>query len=227
MSALLALLCVAVLGSLGWDAAGGYRMAAASSVLLVVMGAAGSWDDRKGDERPRGFGGHLGALRSRTFTGGAVKAIAGGVAGLVAGAVLGDDLAQMVEVALLVALGANLINLFDRAPGRAGKVAFLAFIPLMVLGDPDWAVVTGGALGALIVCLVFDLRETAMLGDAGANPIGALLGLGLAATLGETGRIVAIVILLALNLASEKWSFSKVIAATPPLAWFDGLGRRK
>ncbi len=64
-----------------------------------------------------------------------------------------------------------------------------------------------------------------MLGDAGANPLGAVLGVGLAASLDEPARLVAIVVLLALNLASEKWSFSKAIEASPPLRWLDGLGR--
>ena len=50
-----------------------------------------------------------------------------------------------------------------------------------------------------------------MLGDAGANPLGGVLGLGLALSLDETWRLVAIGVLVLLNLASEKWSFSKLI----------------
>lgn len=227
MSGLLALLSVAVLGALGWDAAGSYRMAGATSLLLGSIGAAGSWDDRLGDERPRGFRGHFRALRSRSLTGGLVKAIVGGVAGLLAGLILGGDLLAVLEVGVIVALSANLLNLFDRAPGRAGKVAFLVAAPLFAFGDASFTVTTGGAFGALAVCLVFDLSETAMLGDAGANPVGALVGLGLAASLSPGARLVASAVLLVLNLASEKWSFSRVIEATPWLRFVDELGRRK
>ena len=35
----------------------------AVAVIVVLLGAAGRWDDERGDERPRGFGGHLGALK--------------------------------------------------------------------------------------------------------------------------------------------------------------------
>ncbi len=202
----------------------------AVALVLVVMWAAGAWDDRRGDERPRGFHGHLGALRSRSLTGGLLKIIAGMFAGFVAAFFLpagtASPLAHAVETILLVGLAANLINLFDRAPGRAGKITLLVGVPLGLFGSVLWAVAAAPVFGALVYCLLPDMRERAMLGDAGANPLGAVLGVGLAASLAEPGRLVAIAILLALNLASERWSFSKAIEATPALRWFDGLGRK-
>jgi UDP-N-acetylmuramyl pentapeptide phosphotransferase/UDP-N-acetylglucosamine-1-phosphate transferase len=195
---------------------------------LVMMAAAGAWDDTRGDERPRGFSGHLGALRGSAVTGGIVKIVAAVVAGVFAAAFLptrGANVAAHVsEVVALVGLSANLINLFDRAPGRAGKVSFLVAVPLMAFGDRGWVAAAAPVFAALAVTLFFDLREQAMLGDGGANPVGAVLGVGLAASLDEPGRLAAIAILLVFNLASEKWSFSKAIEATPPLRWFDGLG---
>lgn len=199
-------------------------------VVLIVMWAAGTWDDRRGDERPRGFRGHLSALRGRSMTGGMLKIIAGLLAGLIAALFLPDGgaghLAHIGETILLVALSANLVNLLDRAPGRAAKMSLLVGLPLALFGAVHWAVAAAPVLGALVYCLGPDLRERAMLGDAGANPLGAVLGVGLAASLGEPGRLVAIGVLLVLNLASEKWSFSKAIEATPPLRWLDGLGRK-
>lgn len=208
------------------------RMAETIAVLVVllVMWAAGAWDDRKGDERPRGFGGHLRAMRERSMTGGMLKVVAGILAGFIAALLLPEGgaghLAHVAETILLVALSANLVNLFDRAPGRAGKVVLLAGLPLAVFGAVQWGVAAAPVLGALAYCLGPDLRERAMLGDAGANPLGAVLGVGLASSLTEPGRFVAIAVLLALNLASEKWSFSRVIETTPPLRWLDGLGRK-
>ena len=196
--------------------------------VVVVMWAAGSWDDRKGDERPRGFRGHLGALRSRSVTGGVLKIVAGVMAGAIASPLLpargASPLAHVAETILLVALSANLINLLDRAPGRAGKATLLIALPLAIFGE--WFLPAAPVYGALVYCLVPDLKERAMLGDAGANPLGAVLGVGLVAALDEPIRLVVIAVLLALNLASEKWSFSKAIEATPPLRWFDGLGRK-
>lgn len=201
----------------------------ATAAVVTVMWAAGTWDDRRGDERARGFRGHLGALRARAVTGGIVK-IAGGVAaGLVASAVVdrngASPVAHAIETIVLVGLAANLLNLLDRAPGRAAKVAIAAAGPLLLLGPYLWAGGAVAVVAALTAVFPADLREEAMLGDAGSNPVGAVLGLGLAVTLGERGRLAAIALLLGLNLASEVWSFSRVIASVAPLRWLDELGR--
>ena len=197
---------------------------------FVLMAVAGLWDDLRGDERPRGFKGHFGALKGRAVTGGLVKIAAGVVAGVGAAAFLptrgASTMVHLVEVVALVGLSANLINLFDRAPGRANKVFLLIGLPLLVTSAVPWLTAFAPVVAAAAAVLAFDLREEGMLGDAGANPLGATLGVALAASLGGSGRVMAVVVLLALNLASEKWSFSKVIEATPPLRWFDGLGRR-
>jgi hypothetical protein len=196
---------------------------------FVLMLAAGLWDDLRGDERARGFKGHLGAARGRALTGGIVKIVGGALSGLAAAAFLSSrgavPVAHVVEVVALVGLSANLINLLDRAPGRAAKVSLAAALPLLVFGAGGWAAAAAPVFAGATALLIPDLQERAMLGDAGANPLGAVLGVGLAASLDEPARLVAIVVLLALNLASEKWSFSKAIEASPPLRWLDGLGR--
>lgn len=198
--------------------------------LLAISFLVGWWDDRKGDERPRGFKGHLGALRSRTLTGGLLKMVGVGIGGLITMTLLLDGL-RPLEVwilgALTIALTANLINLFDRAPGRASKVFLVLAFPLFV-ADPDWRLVAAGCVGAVIASLPLDLGAKAMLGDAGANPMGAIGGLGLVLISdGSTPvLLVMVVVLLGLNLLSEKVSFSKVIQDRPWLARLDHLGRK-
>lgn len=207
------------------------QVLAGAVLLLMVMFVAGWWDDRRGDERPRGFTGHLAALRGGRLTGGLVKLVTGGLAGLGIGVTLlrGPKPAGiLIAIALIVALTANLINLLDRAPGRAGKTFLLLAVPLVAFGDPLWRIIAAGAIGAVIAALPLDLKAKAMLGDAGANPLGALLGLGLVVAVGWSLPALAgwAVGLLALNLASEKWSFSAVIERTPWLARLDHLGRK-
>lgn len=196
----------------------------AALVAMLALGAAGAWDDRRGDEAPRGFGGHL---RAGRLTGGVVKIAAGGAAGIAAAALLyRDDLVMAALTALAVPLAANLFNLLDRAPGRTGKTALLTGLPLLAFGDPAWALASAGAFGALTLVLPADLGERGMLGDTGANPLGALIGLGLAASLPTAPLTAAVVVLLALNAASERWSFSKVIEETPLLRALDAIGRK-
>ncbi|HVL65343.1 MAG TPA: hypothetical protein VM573_09275 [Actinomycetota bacterium] len=198
------------------------RTAGAVAVVVAAMAAAGRYDDLRGDESARGFRGHLGAGR---VTGGLVKIAAGVLAGALAGFVLwGGDPPTVATTTLLVALTANLINLLDRAPGRAAKVWLLLGLPLFA-ASPAWAAAAGGAVGASALCLVPDLRARAMLGDAGANPLGAAAGVGLAVALSQGGRIAAIALLLVLNAASEVVSFSRVIERVPWLRFVDRIGR--
>ncbi|MBA2312398.1 MAG: hypothetical protein H0V97_06315 [Actinobacteria bacterium] len=201
------------------------RSAGAVGLVVAVMAAAGYYDDRRGDEQERGFHGHLAAARDKRLTGGAIKIAGAAAGGMVAGALVLDGWA-VLETALLVALTANAVNLLDRAPGRAGKAALFAWLPLLVWGDAVWSAASAGLLGALLVCLVLDLRARAMLGDAGANPLGAVLGLGLSVSLPPQGRVAAVLGLLALNLASERWSFSAIIERVRVLSAVDRLGRR-
>jgi hypothetical protein len=226
LGALVAQAAVGIAGTAGWDAARHGRMLAATAVVIAALGAAGRWDDLRGDEAPRGFSGHLGAARGGRVTGGMVKLVAGGAAGLAAGAIVDAGWA-ILEVGLLVALTANLVNLLDRAPGRAGKATLLMAVPLLVVGDAGWAVAAAGVAGALVAALPADLGARAMLGDAGANPLGGVMGVGLAVALDRPVRLGAIVVLLGLNLLSERVSFSRVIGRTPVLRQLDAWGRNE
>lgn len=196
----------------------------AVAVISVVLGSAGRWDDLRGDERERGFKGHLRAMGRGALTGGVLKILAGAVAGLLAGGVVAHGWA-ILETGVLVALTANVVNLLDRAPGRAGKVTIAVGAPLAVLGSVGWTLGAAGIMGALVACLPADLRARAMLGDAASNPIGGVLGLGLALSLGRPGRLAAIAVLVLLTALSERYSFSQAIERVAFLRALDHLGR--
>ena len=81
-------------------------------------------------------------------------------------------------------------------------------------------------LGAGAGLLVPDLRERCMLGDAGANVLGAAVGLGVVLACSPGVRLVVLAVVVALNLASEVVSFSRVIrGARRRCAALDDLGR--
>jgi hypothetical protein len=133
-------------------------------------------------------------------------------------------LADAVLTTGLVAGTANLVNLLDLRPGRAAKAATLA--AAAGLGGPPGPLVAG-PLGASLAVLPADLGERVMLGDCGANAVGALLGLRLAAVPGRPARAAALAVVVGLTLASERVSFTRVIEATPVLRDLDRLGRRR
>ncbi|MDP9068076.1 MAG: hypothetical protein M3N53_06995 [Actinomycetota bacterium] len=224
---LIVLAGLAAVAAAGWWPVPAGRIALAAGLVVVVLAGAGLADDLRGDEVDRGFAGHLSALRARRLTGGVGKILAGALAGAGAGLLLyAHDLGSAAATGLLVALTANAINLFDRAPGRAGKVVLALVTPLMALGHVQWSIAVAGAVGALLVCLPVDLAERGMLGDAGANALGGAAGLGLAVSLDNGGRWIAVTLLLALNAASERWSFSEAIRRTPWLDAVDRIGRK-
>ena len=107
-----------------------------------------------------------------------------------------------------------------------GKVAVIAGVALVVATgvEPELAGVAL-VLGAGAGLLVPDLRERCMLGDAGANVLGAAVGVGVVLACSSGVRLAVLVVVVALNVASEFVSFSSVIRATPPLRWLDDLGR--
>ena len=91
---------------------------------------------------------------------------------------------------------------------------------------PGALLILAAPLGAAIALLPEDLGERAMLGDAGANAIGALLGVAAAASLSRPARLALLAAITGLTAASEVVSFTRVIERTPALRWLDMLGRR-
>ena len=116
--------------------------------------------------------------------------------------------------ALLVGLCANALNQLDTKPGRALK-AYLA--AALALDAP---------VGLAVLLAPYDLREMAMLGDAGSNGLGAMLGLKSVSSLTGRQRWVAIGALAGLTLLGERRSLGDLIERTPFLRDVDAWGRQ-
>ena len=188
------------------------------AALLAGLGAGvvGGYDDAVGGAGARGLRGHLRALAQGQLTTGSVKIVGLATAGLTCAARLPHHrTADLLVGGAVVAGTANLLNLLDLRPGRALKVGTL------------WAAGLGqpGIAAACAALLPGDLRERTMLGDAGANALGALLGAATVQRLGVPGRLVTLAGLVALTGASEVVSYSAVIDRTRPLRWLDRLGQ--
>jgi len=238
----------AALGAAAWrstttDPAGsprplGLPIAAAAAVAGLGSGAVGLYDDvvgsRPEQKSAKGFRGHLAALRRGQITTGLVKIVGIGASGALAAAALasrprpgqrGGLAATVTDVVIdtgLIAGSANLINLLDLRPGRALKAGLAVGVPLTL--GPAGAL-AAGPVGAAAGLLPDDLGERTMLGDAGANAFGALLGLATAATLPRPARLAVLAGIVGLTLASEKVSFTAVIESHPVLRRLDEWGR--
>jgi hypothetical protein len=153
----------------------------------------------------RGFRGHLGA----GATTGTLKLV-----GIPLWALART---RSLSGALLVALSANALNQLDTRPGRALKAFLLG--SLAAGGRP------GRGVGMAVLLAPYDLREMTMLGDAGANAFGAVLGLKSVGGLTARRRWFAIGALAALTAIGERRSLGRLIESTPVLRELDALGR--
>jgi len=187
----------------------------------------------------RGWRGHGRAVLAGEFSTGALKAV--GSLGLalyaLQGTAWGEGVGEYLLAVALLVLTTNLFNLLDLRPGRAAKAFLLLGVLLSAtawhgrlgdLGDmgdfvPLWIV---GPLAAPIVVVgYFDLKERTMLGDVGANVIGAVAGLWLIYAFDTTGRLIALAIVLAITIYGEFRSLNSLIERTPLLRDIDSIGR--
>ena len=179
----------------------GWLVGLSRDPAVAAVAAIGLADDLwSGGER--GFRAHLGRRR----TTGVLKLVGIPLVGLLA--------TRKLSGALLVGLAANFLNHLDTRPGRALK-AYLLVAPL-----------AGAPLRAAVILAPYDLREMAMLGDSGANALGALLGLGSVSKLTARGRWAAIGALVGLTLLGETRSLGALIERTPVRRELDALGRQ-
>jgi hypothetical protein len=168
---------------------------------VAAVAAIGLADDLwSGPER--GFAAHL--RHGRTT--GVLKLAGIPLVGLIA--------TRKLSGALLVGLAGNALNQLDTRPGRALKAYLVASIPLEAPKQ------------IAVLLLSYDLREMTMLGDAGSNALGALLGLKSVSRLTGRGRWIAIGALAGLALLGERTSLGRLIERTPGLRELDALGRQ-
>lgn len=201
--------------------------------VLLGMALLGLIDDAAGDHRSRGMAGHFRALLGGRLTTGALKALAGAALALYAGWSLFATAAASLLAAALVALSANALNLLDLRPVRALKGFFLLTVlagaGVSVAGAAGpWA---GGHLalalvpaGAALALWKGEARAEYMLGDAGANALGAAAGLALAAA-AWPWQAAAALLLAGLHALCERRSLTALIARVPLLNFLDRLGR--
>jgi UDP-GlcNAc:undecaprenyl-phosphate GlcNAc-1-phosphate transferase len=222
-----------------------------TSMLIIVLGFCflGLLDDVAGDSGAKGFKGHFSEALHGRFTTGLVKAFLGFVIALVAtqpelftsARYSGRDYGIWIMDAAVIALAANFFNLLDLRPGRAMKVFFPALalcagltLRFQAVGafeafyPPLYYYITPALAVAGIALVLFpgDLRERFMLGDAGSNVLGAVIGLGLVVGTSFWWRLGVLVLMLGLNILSEKYSFSEAIASNRALNWIDSFGRK-
>lgn len=195
--------------------------------LLLSMGFAGVIDDLAGDRRIKGLINHVRSTLMNNMTTGFLKALIGILSACIISLRAAGSLAELILNVLIITLYANTVNIFDMRPGRAVKF-FLAMAALLLLSVESRL---AEALPLIILILTvfiyisYDLREICMLGDTGANILGITLGYFSSLFLNFNSKLILLILLIFLNMISEKLSITSFIRKSKILSFLDSLGR--
>lgn len=195
--------------------------------LIIAMSFVGLIDDVFGNRNDSGFKGHIKALLKGRLTTGGLKLLYGGIIAFCLSLAISTNVYAVVLNTLIIALFTNLLNLFDLRPGRALKVYWIFILILVPF------VLKHSHLGAILIPLTIttfiyaknDLKAECMMGDAGSNVLGSTLGMIIALMLDMKLKLIFFIVILLLNLLSEKISFTKLIEKNKVLNFVDRLGR--
>jgi UDP-GlcNAc:undecaprenyl-phosphate GlcNAc-1-phosphate transferase len=202
-------------------------------VAVYALGVAclGLIDDTLGSPAagiasPRGWRGHGAAAMRGEMSTGTLKALGSLGLALLVMDFSGLSIGRWLLATAVLVLATNALNLLDLRPGRAFKVFVLIGAGLTIGARelrPLWTL--GLFVGPALVAGAYDLREEAMLGDTGANLLGALAGLWMVLVLSQTGQLIALALLVIVTVYGELRSISGLIARMPLLRKLDSLGR--
>lgn len=229
------------------------RQRAATLLAATAAGGLGAVDDFAETGDSKGLRGHLCALARGEITTGALKVTGIPAASIIAAVILrtGTRKRGILDISIgnissssrsdverswvstatdvivtggVIAGTANLFNLLDLRPGRALKAGLAS----LALTDHEprvsWAP-SAAIAGASVAAWQADLRGEVMLGDTGANALGAVIGTVVSETASPGQRRAILALLAGLTLLSEKVSFTSVIESTPGLREIDAFGR--
>ncbi len=182
--------------------------------------------DESGRPLQRGWRGHGAAVLRGEPSTGALKAAGSLGLALFTMSYLGLSNGRWLLAAAVLVLATNAFNLLDLRPGRSTKAFVLLGVGLGIGSGavrPLWSL--GLFLAPALIAGGYDLRERSMLGDTGANLLGALAGLWLVLTLSGTGQLVALALLAAITVYGELRSISALVERIPGLRELDAWGR--
>lgn len=215
---------------LSWKAELRWQESVLLGVTALWFSVLGLMDDIAGETQVKGWRGHFRALvKERRLTMGMVKAIGGGFCALLLSAVAMSVLGQFrwerwLTSTMVIALGANALNLLDVRPSRALKGFWVLSLLLVGVARGDGWLAFVPLWASTLAYAPDDFRRKAMLGDAGANPLGACLGVWATLHWSLTAQALLSLALVAFHLYAERRSLTVDIERVAFLRWLDRWG---
>lgn len=200
-----------------------------SAAFMAIFGLI---DDIFGSRNATGLTGHFKKMITKgQITTGALKALAGFFAAVIVSMELspgnGVFNVQTITNVFIVALSINAVNLLDLRPGRAGKGFLILSLFLAAAGIENPGMTYLSVILASVAAFIpFDLGSRVMMGDAGSNTLGFILGYAALYLPEWPYKAVYLIFLVGLHLLTEKYSLTRIIENNKILNYIDMIGRR-
>lgn len=191
----------------------------------IIMGFTGFLDDMNTDKVNKGLKGHIKMLLKFKLTTGMLKAITGVFLSFYISLSFSGSFQQILLNTFLISLFTNFMNLWDLRPGRASKVFIFISLILIYFVPFSGRLYLSAMLFSVLFYINGDLKARYMLGDAGSNLLGFFLGSISAMYLEIPVKVIILIFLIAMHIAAEKVSFSKIIKENKILNYIDMMGR--
>jgi len=215
-------------------------------ISFLLPGLGGIIDDIYGGQTPKGLKGHFKYLLSeRKISTGILKIIFLFIAVIIFIFCLKNNFGQeeplnsftqinSLIIILVIMLFANFFNLLDLRPGRTVKtfllfiyLSLLLFLPILPYYLKIWEFIFFAFLGPVIISILiylpYDLSGKIMLGDAGSNFLGFIMGAIIVILYPLPLQIGWLVFLIIVHIYAEKYSISDLIESNKFLLFFDNL----
>jgi UDP-N-acetylmuramyl pentapeptide phosphotransferase/UDP-N-acetylglucosamine-1-phosphate transferase len=192
---------------------------------VTLMSFLGIIDDLLGNRDTTGLKGHISKLFQLQLTTGGLKALMGGIVSLLVSIPFNSNILLLIFNALIIASFTNLINLLDLRPGRAIKFYLLYTIILFGFYNQQYIYLL---LVVTIIALVYfpmDIKAIAMMGDAGSNSLGFVLGFFTTIYFTNPFKVLILILLIFIHIYAERSSITKLIENNRILSFIDKLGR--
>ncbi|MEJ6950124.1 UDP-N-acetylmuramyl pentapeptide phosphotransferase [Natronospora cellulosivora (SeqCode)] len=193
--------------------------------MFTLIAALGFLDDIAGSKEKQGFKGHFQSFLEGNITTGFLKASISLITVFLV--FYSYQLNSIFELFInigIILLMTNFLNLLDLRPARAIKFFFLISL-LVLLFMPITSLYFLPIYLVIIIYLPLELKNKLMLGDMGANFLGAVLGFSIVLFENIALKFFILLILVILTLISEKLSISKLISSNTVLNYIDQIGR--
>lgn len=197
------------------------------TLVSVLLGIVGLYDDRFGLKTVKGIKGHLQYFfMHKKISSGLIKVFGICFVGLMISLLLYNDFITILLSTAVFSIWTNIINLLDVRPGRAIKGVFLILLLLVVLYG-NWLQIIDTLLVIwILVLFLIDVKEIGMLGDTGSNILGGIVGYWIITKCSIFAQFLFFIVGLYLTFYAEKNSFSAWIEKHPLIKKIDHWGRQ-